>query len=134
MKTASQVLGTAFFLEGFEVQDAPRYGAERRGAPIFAYVRAAHEPIQERGVITRPDLTIVGDETLIPVPAAGVLNGAGPDTVLLINTTDSPDLWKQRLKYAGEVVTIPATAQRNGPIEEKRSWMPWTSWPSFARR
>ncbi len=30
MKTASQILGTAFFLEGYEVQDAPRYGAERR--------------------------------------------------------------------------------------------------------
>jgi hypothetical protein len=45
MKTASQVLGTALFLEGFEVQDAPRYGAERRGAPIFAYVRAQREPM-----------------------------------------------------------------------------------------
>ena len=41
MKTASRILGSAFFLEGYEVQDAPRYGAERRGAPIFAYVRAA---------------------------------------------------------------------------------------------
>ena len=41
MKTAGRILGTAFFLAGFEVQDAPRYGAERRGAPIFAYVRAA---------------------------------------------------------------------------------------------
>jgi Pyruvate/2-oxoacid:ferredoxin oxidoreductase gamma subunit len=40
MKTASRILGSALFAEGFEVQDAPRYGAERRGAPIFAYVRA----------------------------------------------------------------------------------------------
>jgi len=30
MKTASRILGTAFFIEGYEVQDAPRYGAERR--------------------------------------------------------------------------------------------------------
>ena len=36
VKTASQILSSALFLEGFEVQDAPRYGAERRGAPIFA--------------------------------------------------------------------------------------------------
>ena len=56
MKTASRILGSAFFAEGFEVQDAPRYGAERRGAPIFAYVRAARYPIHERGIITRPDL------------------------------------------------------------------------------
>ena len=45
MKTASRILGTAFFIQGYEVQDAPRYGAERRGAPIFAYVRAAWQPI-----------------------------------------------------------------------------------------
>ncbi len=30
IKTADRMLGTAFFAEGFEVQDAPRYGAERR--------------------------------------------------------------------------------------------------------
>ena len=34
MKTASRILGTAFFKTGYEVQDAPRYGAERRGAPF----------------------------------------------------------------------------------------------------
>ena len=62
--TAAQALGTAFFVEGFVVQDAPRYGAERRGAPIFAYVRAARPPIQERGVIARPDLAIVADDTV----------------------------------------------------------------------
>ncbi|NIP29808.1 MAG: hypothetical protein GTO02_05940, partial [Candidatus Dadabacteria bacterium] len=65
----------AFFLEGFEVQDAPRYGAERRGAPIFAYVRASKQPIYERGIIKRPDLVIVADETLVPIPASGVLSG-----------------------------------------------------------
>ncbi|MCK4900049.1 MAG: 2-oxoacid:acceptor oxidoreductase family protein, partial [Anaerolineales bacterium] len=75
MKTASRILGTAFFLEGFEVQDAPRYGAERRGAPIFAYVRASRKPINERGIIRRPDLVIVADDTLVSIPAAGVLSG-----------------------------------------------------------
>ena len=58
MKTASRILGSAFFLEGYEVQDAPRYGAERRGAPIFAYVRASRKAINERGVIQHPDLVV----------------------------------------------------------------------------
>ena len=39
-KTASRCLGRHSSGKGSEVQDAPRYGAERRGAPIFAYVRA----------------------------------------------------------------------------------------------
>ena len=33
-KTASRILGTAAFLEGFVAQDSPIYGAERRGAPL----------------------------------------------------------------------------------------------------
>lgn len=108
IKTASQVLGTAFFLQGFEVQDAPRYGAERRGAPIFAYVRADREPIHERGVIERPDLVVVADETLIAVPTAGVLQGVGPRTVMLINSVNPPDQWRERLKLAGRVLGLPA--------------------------
>ena len=63
MKTASRLLGAAFFREGYEVQDAPRYGAERRGAPIFAYVRASKAPINERGIILHPDLVIVAART-----------------------------------------------------------------------
>ncbi len=86
MKTASRILGTAFFLEGYEVQDAPRYGAERRGAPIFAFVRADHKPINERGIIPQADLVVVADDTLVPVPAAGVLAGMDGHTVLLINS------------------------------------------------
>ncbi len=56
IKTASRILGSAFFHEGFEVQDAPRYGAERRGAPMTAYVRASRTPVRERSNIRAPDL------------------------------------------------------------------------------
>ncbi|MDX1696651.1 MAG: 2-oxoacid:acceptor oxidoreductase family protein [Thiohalobacterales bacterium] len=110
MKTASRILGSAFFAAGFEVQDAPRYGAERRGAPIFAYVRAAREPINERGIIDRPDLVVVADDTLVPVPAAGVLAGIDTHTVLLINTPESADTWRHRLNIASPVITLPASA------------------------
>ena len=107
MKTASRILGTAFFLEGFEVQDAPLYGAERRGAPVFAYVRAARKPINERGIIQRPDLIIVADDTLVPVPAAGVLSGVTGRTVLLINSHDSPKTWRNRLNIESPILTLP---------------------------
>lgn len=105
-KTAAQVLGTAFFLEGFEAQDAPRYGAERRGAPMSAYVRAGRTPIHERGVIARPDLVIVSDETLVAVPAAGVLEGMTARTVLLINSSAPSEEWRARLELRGPVLTL----------------------------
>ena len=111
MKTASRILGTAFFLEGFEVQDAPRYGAERRGAPIFAYVRASRQPINERGIIRRPDLVVVADDTLVSIPAAGVLSGLKEWTILLISTTETPDVWKKRLNFAGQVLKLPEVAE-----------------------
>lgn len=107
VKTASQVLSGALFLEGFTVQDAPRYGAERRGAPIFAYVRAGRSPIRERGVIERPDLVVVVDETLVTLGSAGVLQGAGPDTVTLIHSDASPESWQERTGLPGTVLTLP---------------------------
>ena len=109
MKTASRILGTAFFQQGYEVQDAPRYGAERRGAPIFAYVRADKSPVNERGIITQPDLVVVADDTLVGMPAAGVMQGVDQHTVLLINSHDSAEDWQHRLNTKATVLILPAT-------------------------
>lgn len=111
MKTASRVLGSAFFLSGFEVQDAPRYGAERRGAPTFAYVRASRTPIQERGVIRAPDLVIVGDDSLPAVPVAGVMQGVSARTVMLIHSRETAEAWKGRLNLAGPVIILPTSEE-----------------------
>lgn len=109
IKTASRVLGTALFLEGFEVQDSPRYGAERRGAPLCCSVRADHAPILERGIIRHPDLVIVADDTLLPIPAAAVLAGIKPFTVLLVRTSLSADTWRNRLGLHSPILTLPQT-------------------------
>ncbi len=106
IKTAGRILGTAFFLEGFEVQDAPRYGAERRGAPIFSYVRAATAPVRERGVIHRPNLVVVTDETLVQLPAAHVDEGIGARTVLLINSRHTAEEWRRRFSFSCRLVVF----------------------------
>jgi len=111
MKTASRILGTAFFLEGFEVQDAPRYGAERRGAPISAFVRASRQTIKERGIIHRPDLIVVAEESLIPIATAGVLGGVSEHAVLLINSHEEPEVWKDRLSLRCHVLTMPTASK-----------------------
>ena len=59
MKTASRILGAAAFHAGYVVQDAPVYGAERRGAPMAACTRIARTSILERGVIVQADLVVV---------------------------------------------------------------------------
>jgi pyruvate ferredoxin oxidoreductase gamma subunit len=111
IKTASRILGTAFFDAGFEVQDAPVYGAERRGAPMFAYVRAARAPIRERGPVAHPDLVVVADETLIAIGAANVLQGYTEQTVLLIHGATDAATWRSRLAVAGPVIALPMRAE-----------------------
>lgn len=108
MKTASRILGSAFFMAGYEVQDAPRYGAERRGAPIFAYVRAARSTINERGIIKHADLVVVADDTLVGMPAAGVTQGMDENTLLLINSHESAQTWGQRLNTRARVLILAA--------------------------
>lgn len=117
IKTAGRMLGTAFFMEGFEVQDAPLYGAERRGAPIFAYVRAARQVINERGIIRLPDLVLVADESLIKIPTAGILAGCDKHTVLLIHSKTGPEVWQQRLNFPGLLLTLTAGAKAADGLE-----------------
>ncbi len=114
IKMASRVLGTALFRCGFTVQDAPKYGAERRGAPIFSTVRALRtgggaDVINERGVIHQPDLVVVADDTLLAVPAAGVLQGVVDDTVILVNSRESAATWQHRLNLQGKLLILPAS-------------------------
>ena len=106
IKTASRILGTALFLSGLEVQDAPRYGAERRGAPLFAYVRADSKPVNERGIILRPDLVIVSDETLVTMAGAGVAAGVDQKTVVLLFSGQPENQWRTALPRAGPIVLL----------------------------
>lgn len=118
MKTASRILGQALFLSGYEVQDAPRYGAERRGAPIFAYVRADTKTIYERGVINNPDLVVVADDTLLNIKAAGVLAGLKKHTQLIIHSNDSAEQWQNRLALQNPVTILP-THKKSSDISDE---------------
>ncbi len=116
IKMASHVLGTALFRSGYRVQDAPKYGAERRGAPIHATVRAVrddagHAAIDERGVIDNPDLVVVADDTLLNVPAAGTLQGLNERSVLLVNSSDDAAVWAERLNLAARILILPVEQQ-----------------------
>lgn len=90
IKTASQVLGTASFYSGFQAQDFPLYGAERRGAPVISFTRVSKDPILERGPISIPDIILIGDETLLNDPQSAPLCGAEPSTIIFVNSNSLP--------------------------------------------
>jgi pyruvate ferredoxin oxidoreductase gamma subunit/2-oxoisovalerate ferredoxin oxidoreductase gamma subunit len=62
---ASEILASALFKEGKYVQAFPNFGAERRGAPVTAFLRFDDQPIDLRCQIYQPDHLIVLDGTLL---------------------------------------------------------------------
>src|SRR5438034_10674614 len=77
MKTASRIVGTAAFRQGYFAQDSPVYGAERRGAPMVAFTRFDSKPILERGVVSSPDVLVIADASLLDDAQVRALDGAG---------------------------------------------------------
>lgn len=108
-KTASRILGTAAFLSGYEAQDSPIYGAERRGAPVAAFTRFGREPIRERGVIAHPDLVVVADASLLEDPAARVSDGITEQTILFINSPLHAEQIRAQRALPGRVTTLGLT-------------------------
>ena len=85
VKTAARIVGTAAFLAGYQVQDSPVYGAERRGAAVAAFARIDKSPILERGLIESPDLIVIADETLLDDRTAAVLAGQESASAVFVN-------------------------------------------------
>jgi pyruvate ferredoxin oxidoreductase gamma subunit len=93
-------------------QAFPSFGAERRGAPVTAFVRVARRPILRRDAVKTPAFLIVQDATLLHEPElfAGLCAGGG----VLLNTAASLDSVAERLacELPGrgvEVLTLPAS-------------------------
>jgi pyruvate ferredoxin oxidoreductase gamma subunit len=108
-KTASRIVGTAAFLEGYYAQDSPIYGAERRGAAVAAFARISREPIRERGVVAHPDLVVIADASLLDDPAARVREGVGPQTALFVNSPSAPSQLQAAGTLPGRLTTLDLT-------------------------
>ena len=85
---ASQILAQGLFNQGLAVQSFPSFGAERRGAPVAAFVRVDEREITLRCAVKRPDWLIIMDPNLIANPM--VMAGADESTIILINARTAP--------------------------------------------
>jgi pyruvate ferredoxin oxidoreductase gamma subunit len=96
IKSAAHITGTAAFLGGRYVQDQPIYGAERRGAPVTAFIRISDEPILERGHLSSPSLLAIGDDSLLDDSTIDLLADITDKTVILLNTCKSSEHIRSR--------------------------------------
>jgi pyruvate ferredoxin oxidoreductase gamma subunit len=103
---AAYILASAAFEDGRHSQAFPSFGAERRGAPVTAFVRIADTPFSRRCQVIHPAFLVVQDEALLHVP--GVTDGLLPGGGILVNSTRTTEQLEQQTGL--NIVAIPANA------------------------
>ena len=107
--TSAELVAKAAIDEGKYAQAFPAFGAERRGAPIVAFVRiSADEPIRVRAEVTDPDIVIVLDPSLLRV--VDVTSGLKAQGMLVVNSKKQPEQIEKELGYNHSLATVDATA------------------------
>lgn len=103
---AAYLLAAAAFEAGFTCQAFPSFGAERRGAPVTAFVRIDSAPIHLRAQIQTPDFLIVQDDTLLLDHA--ITAGLKPGGAMLVNSDRPGD--DIAAAFGCRAFCVPATA------------------------
>src|SRR5262249_3245175 len=103
---AAYLLAAGGIRAGFNAQAFPAFGAERRGAPVTAFVRIRETPIPRRAEVEHPDFLIVQDVKLLDIPGttAGLVAKGG----ILVNT-ESVSAVSTDARSRFRVVTLPAS-------------------------
>lgn len=83
---AATAIAEAAYREGKYVQAFGIYGAERRGAPVTAFVRVGDKPEMPRCQIQQPDIVVSFDVNL---PKEQVLKGLRAGGRFLVNSENS---------------------------------------------
>jgi pyruvate ferredoxin oxidoreductase gamma subunit len=86
--TAAMILSVAGFKDGKFTQAFPKFGVERRGAPVEAFTRISDSFIRRKSQVYNPDYICVLDSTLFS--AVNILDGFNPKGMLIVNTNKSP--------------------------------------------
>lgn len=100
---AAYLLASAAIADKWHAVAFPAFGAERRGAPVAAFVRMAEQPFQRRDQIAHPDFLVIQDEALLHVE--GVLDGLKPGGGVLVNSPRP----NETLGIDAACQTVPAT-------------------------
>jgi len=79
---ASQILADTFARAGYWVQSFPEFKAERRGAPISAFLRWDDAPIRRRYKVRECDVLVAISPSPPPARSVAMLR---PDGLLLVN-------------------------------------------------
>lgn len=106
--TSAELVARAAINEGKYSSAFPAFGAERRGAPVVAFVRIdSKKPIRTRAEIDEPDVTVVLDPRLLHI--VNVTSGLKEGGVLVINTAKSFQEVESQFGTKCHLATVDAT-------------------------
>jgi len=106
--TSAELVAQAAINEGKYAQAFPAFGAERRGAPVVAFVRiSSNEPIRVRAEIAEPDVVVVLDPGLLRI--VDVTSGLKANGILVVNTKKQPEQIRQEFNINWSLATVDAT-------------------------
>lgn len=106
--TACEIIAEAAYLSGnfIDVQAYPSFGAERRGAPIQAYVKLSRtEKVYDRAQIEIPNILIVFDDTVLTKDVALSLEKNG---VFIVNSNKNPEYFVNEYNLSNSIKVIVA--------------------------
>lgn len=106
--TSAELVAQAAINEGKYAQAFPAFGAERRGAPVVAFVRInSDEPIRVRAEVAEPDVVVVLDPGLLRI--ANVTSGLKANGMVVVNTKKQPEQIRQEFSINWSLATVDAT-------------------------
>ena len=103
----SEIFVGALIREGKFAACFPFFGVERRGAPVFGFVRFDEKPVRQKDQVYYPDCVVVMDGTLFK--AVNVYQGIKENSTLVVNET-------RRI----EDLSIPPNVRRVGVVDATR--------------
>ena len=109
---ASEMLGKSFFLEGKYPQAFPFFGGERRGAPVFGFLRVDEKPILLKCQIKNPNHEVIFDVSLADVRE--VLQEIKAGGAILINTSYGIEQFPQWRAFNIGLINAGAIAREAG--------------------
>lgn len=109
---ASEILGKAFFAEGKWPQAFSLFGSERRGAPVFGFLRVDDNPILLKCQVKNPDQVIVFDLSLTEEDE--VFREVKPGGMVLINTAHHIQYFEKWRSFRIGLIHAGAIARDSG--------------------
>lgn len=104
--TTGQLIAVAALYDKKYSQTFPKFGVERRGAPVEAFARIDNSFINLRSEVYNPDVVIVLDPTLLL--SIDITQGLKENGIIILNTSKKPK--DVRIKGNYKIHTVDASS------------------------